>query len=199
MLLRSWKHLSLLWCKCYNSKLRRSFIIIGTENICVRLDTKLRWFETFWVQFHKYSDKWLGLATTVAEQSCFWDGLESTCYQFIDNPQILLYALYSTSATYTHKTINAALLQCTNSTARRFYYSWHCKLLRGNLQNQMRHNHFTVKKCTLLITHTHKITLNTDKRWGVAASWCWRRMRERVQICSAYIASLKTGWSTFRN
>ena len=62
---------------------------------------------------------------------------------------------------------------------------------------EMRHNHFTVKQVHFI--HTHKITLNTNKRWGVAASWCWRRMRERVQICSAYIASLKTGWSTFRN
>ena len=31
-----------------------------------------------------------------------------------------------------------------------------------------------------LIDHTHKVTLDTNKRWGVAASRCWRRKRGRV-------------------
>ena len=37
-----------------------------------------------------------------------------------------------------------------------------CKVLKGYLLNQMRHNHFTVKQGNFI--HTHRITLNTDKR-----------------------------------
>ena len=39
----------------------------------------------------------------------------------------------------------------------------------GYLLNQMKHNHLTVKQVHF-IEHTHKITLNTDKGRGAAAS-----------------------------